>query len=238
MKLNSLVLSIIAAFFMTTSFAQTEVARNQIDFNIGYTTGAYKNLILSPVVLYRYNNPVLSLGYTRKTKKARILAFRLKHWNTTLESEKIPQLNLNYSNSSLRIDYLFPTIEKEKLTLYTGFFSQTAEVLQKSEETLIAGELRQKFALTGMLRYELNERHALSAQLSIPFFWLVHGNLDSDIYSFKRYQGYNYRLGYEAKLTNKFDLSLAYSAIYDRIQSNNVFRELQNQLTVGIHYNF
>ena len=238
MKLNSCILSIIAAFFITASFAQTEGARNQIGFNIGYATGAYKNLTLSPVVMYKYNNPVLALGYTRKTKKDRILAFSLKHWNTTLESEKIPQLNLNYSNSSLRVDYLFPTLQKDELTVYTGFFSQTAEVLQKSEETLIAGEVRQKFALTGMLRYELNERHAFSAQLSIPFFWLVHGNLDSDIYSFKRYQGYNYRLGYEVTLTNKFDLTLAYSAIYDRIQSNNVFRELQNQLTFGVHYNF
>lgn len=228
------ILIIIILFFVTAANGQISESKKQLNVKIGYNQGLYKNLTLSPVVLYAFNNPFFEIGYLRKTKKNRLFDIHLKYWKSELKTDKTPALNLDYENVGLHLNYLFPIFNKNKLSIHTGIFSRTSLVGFGQ----IAGEIQQKFALAGRLKYELNNKHTLFTQLSIPILYAIKGNLDFDFYSFRRYIGYNYNLSYAYKLSNKFDITLSYFSRYDKVESTNIFRELQNQFTLGINYNF
>lgn len=229
-------LTITLIFFITNfSLAQKTAFKNEVGLHAGYNFGLYKNLTLSPVSLYKYQSLIYEGNYLRHTKKNRIFEIRIQHWNSKLKSEKIPELNLNYISDRLSLSYLYSISNKNKWIIHSGFFSNTIGASYGEQN---AFEFQQKLALTGRIRYQLNNKQYITSQLSVPFLLFVKGNLDNDIYSFSQYQGYIFNIDYHYSLSNRFSLVSQFHSRYDRIQSTNVFRELQNKITLGINYKF
>lgn len=225
------------SFFVTSvSLAQETAFKNEISIYTGYHFGLYKNLTLSPVSLYKYQGAIYEINYLRHTKKNRILEVRFQHWVSKLKSEKIPALNLNYASDRLGFSYLYPISNNNNWTIHTGFFSNTMGASYGKQN---AFEFQQKLALTGRISYQINDKQFITSQLSIPFFLFVRGNLDTDIYSLsKQYLGYVFNIDYYYSLSDRFSIILQYHSRYDKIQSTNVFRELQNKINLGISCKF
>lgn len=227
---------IVSFFIANVSLAQNPIFKNEVGINIGYSFGAYKNLTLSPVSLYEYSGITYDINYLRHTKKQRIVEVRFRHWDAKLKSEKIPELNLDYSGDRLDFNYLYPVINKNKWTIHSGIFTQSISALFENE--IILFEMQQKLAFAGRFKYNINNKQVITSQLSIPFLLFVGGNLDLDFYLINKYQGYLFSLDYQYLLSNRFSIVLQYYSRYDKVQASNIYRELQNQITIGTNFKF
>ncbi|WKN45512.1 hypothetical protein [Tunicatimonas pelagia] len=163
------------------------------------------------------------------------MEFNLQHWDSALESEKIPALNLDYRSDRLWFSYLYPVTNQNNWAGHVGFSLQTIGV---AFGELVAAELQQKISVAGRVNFQLHDRHAINSQLSVPLLLFVFGNLDTDFYPSHRYQGYIFNVAYHYSLSNRFDLVAQFHSRYDRLKSENIFRELQNRVAIGVDFKF
>jgi len=217
------------------SVGQNTKFKNEGGIKIGYNWGGFKNLTLAPVSQYNYQSPVFEINYLRHTKKYRIVELKYQHWKSELNSERIPALDLEYKSDLLSLNVLYPVFDKNKWVLHFGFFTQLEAHLYGGT---IAGELRQRLDFSSRVAYQINEKHRIISQLSIPVIFFVHGKLDSDIYLPDKYQGYIFSVEYQYALSHRFSIVSQFRSRYDRLQSDNIYRELQNRIAAGINFKF
>lgn len=232
---KKLLLILISCFITNISFGQDRKFKNEGGIKIGYNWGGYKNLTLAPVSQYNYQSPVFEINYLRHTKKNRIVELRYQHWKSELNSERIPALNLEYKSDLLSLNVLYPVFDKNKWSLHLGFFTQSEAHLYGGT---VAGELRQRVDFSSRIAYQINEKHRLISQLSIPVIFFVHGKLDSDIYLPGKYQGYIFSIEYQYAISHRFNIVSQFRSRYDRLESDNIYRELQNRISTGFNFKF
>lgn len=226
---------IITFFVVSISYGQNTKFKNEGGISIGYNWGAFKNLTLAPVSMYQYQSPVFEIHYLRYTKKNRIVELRYQHWKSELNSERIPALNLEYKSDLISLNVLYPVFDRNKWILHIGFFTQSAAHLYGG---IIAGEVRQRLDFSTRIAYQINEKHLIISQLSIPVIFFVYGKLDTDLYLPDKYQGYIFNIEYQYALSNRLNLVSQFRSRYDRLQSENIYRELQSRISTGINLKF
>lgn len=226
----------------TVSHAQNREPRNSFDAGIGYHFGAYRNLTLSPVSIYDTQHLVYQLSYSRLTRKNGLFQVNFQGWKSQLVSEKIPSLNLDYTNYRLDIGYLFRIFQTDHLALHAGVVSRTINSefnsINPDPGRLIAGEIQNKLSLSARLSYDIDQQHAVSTQLTMPLLFFVFGNLDTSIYTFDEYQGVMLSTQYRYAFSQNWAAMFRYFFGYDKVKSSNDFGELQNQFLGVIQYRF
>ncbi len=221
----------------STTIAQTfsDSKQNSLELSSGYTFGALKNLSFAPVVRYDYNALNHQLKYVRTTNKNKLFEVQLDYLNTDLNSETIPALNASYSKVVLNFTYLRPVYTKNKFSIHAGLQAQTSLSAYNEGQ---AEDGQQKFGLAGRFAYQIDQRHSLSSKLTIPFFiWRV-ATFEDGTYSLGKYQGLFWNLEYKYSLSKHFDVKANYTFNYNRLQISDAYRELQQQLNLGVNFKF
>jgi len=227
------------ALSYTIGFSQIETnpKKNRLQFSTGYNFGALKNLEYAPVSQYDYNGLIYKLGYERTSKNQNLFSVQADYLKSELKTDVIPVLNLDYTKVDLRFSYLKNIYSKNKFSIYLGLqsYSNISVYVLGNKDRLI---INQSFGIASQFSYQINKKQALFSKLIIPVVLLRVTDSSADIYSFNRYQGLSWNIGYRYSLSNHFDLTLNYDFNYDRLQIPSAFRELQQQFNLGINFKF
>lgn len=240
MNIKLLLTFLISVFFYTIGFAQTQPStetNDKLEFSTGYSSGALKNLEFAPVSRYDYDGLIYKLGYERTSKNHNLFNVRLDYLTSTLESDRIPVLNSDYTKIGLSFSYLKQIYSKNKLSIHLGLQSYSNLSLY-TEGANPYSIFNQSFGIASQFSYQLNDKHALYSKLSIPIVLLRITDSSSDIFSLNRNQSVFWETGYKYSLSNHFDIKASYEFKYDRIQIPGAFREIQYQFNLGVQYKF
>ncbi|MDY8136057.1 hypothetical protein [Aquimarina sp. 2201CG5-10] len=217
-------------------YAQDKIQKkNSFEFSTGYNSGFLKNLDFAPVSSYDYNALNYQLRYTRITKREKLFEVQLDYLNSELETHIIPELNPQYSKITLNFSSLKRVFDNNKLTIHLGLQTQT-NVSSYLKWQLY--DFQQKLGIAGRFTFRVNEKHSLSSKLTLPFILWRTSTFDENFYSLKRYQSVLWSTEYKYKLSNHFDAKVYYNFNYDRLQISNAYRELQQQISLGINFKF
>jgi hypothetical protein len=238
MKIKLRCLISIFTLYFAIGFSQTETnpKKNKLEFSTGFNSGSLKNLEFAPVSRYDYKGLVYKLNYERTSKNENVFEIQLDYLKSELETDLIPILNADYSKTSLGFSYLKQIYTKNTFSIHLGLQSQTSVSLYSNSNYYVAN---QEFGIASRFTYQLNKWHYLSSKLTIPLALLrVTTNSDFTGYSLNNYQSVSWNLEYGYALSNHFDIELNYDFNYNRLQISNAFRELQQQLNLGINCKF
>ncbi len=238
MKTKLFFLISILALSYTTGFSQTKtnIKKNKLEFSTGMNSGSLKNLEFAPVSRYDYSGLVYTLNYERTSKNENLFEIQLDYLRSELKTELIPILNADYSKIGLGFSYLKHIYNKNAFSIHLGLQSQTSASLYFNSNYYVAD---QEFGIASRFTYQLNKKQYLTSKITIPVALLrVTTNSGFNGYSLNRYQSVLWNLEYGYSLSNNFDIKLNYDFKYNRLQISNAFRELQQQLNLGINYKF
>lgn len=239
MKIKLLFLISLFALYYTTGFSQTEtnIQKNKLEFSTGINSGSLKNLQFAPVSRYDYNGLVYKLKYERTSKNENLFEIQLDYLNSELKSDKIPELNTDYSKIGLSFSYLKQIYSKGAFSIHLGLQSQTTASLYRNSNNYYLAD--QEFGIASRFTYQLNDKQTLTSKIAIPLvLFRLTGDIDFNSYSLNRHQSVLWNLEYGHSLSNNLDLKLNYDFKYQRLQIPNTFRELQHQISLGINYKF
>lgn len=234
MKLNRLLITT-AVLSAVAVQSQTTEKKNQLEFSVGNNFGFLKNLEFAPVAMYEYEGLVYKLNYTRTSKNENLFEVKLDYLSAELKTDRLSNLNTDYSKVGLGFSYLKDIYSKDKFTIYVGLQSQTNTSTFNNDDYYT---LHQEFGVAGKLKYQINEKQYLSSKLTLPVFLLRVTNAEGKFYTIDNYQSVLWDLNYGYKLSNHFDVKAAYNFNYARLQVPSAYRELQHQLNLGINYKF
>lgn len=234
MKLNRLLITT-AVLSAVAVQSQTTEKKNQLEFSVGNNFGFLKNLEFAPVAMYEYEGLVYKLNYTRTSKNENLFEVKLDYLSAELKTDRLSNLNTDYSNVGLGFSYLKDIYSKDKFTIYVGLQSQTNTCTFNNDDYYT---LHQEFGVAGKLKYQINEKQYLSSKLTLPLFLLRVTNAEGKFYTIDNYQSVLWDLNYGYKLSNHFDVKATYNFNYARLQVPSAYRELQHQLNLGINYKF
>ncbi len=239
MKIKLLCVLFISIFFYTTAFAQqeTDPKKHSLEFSTGYNSGSLKNLEFAPISRYDYNGLVSKLKYERTSNKRNLFTIQLAYLNSTLESDLIPVLNLDYSKIGMLVSYLKEVYHTDKFSMHVGLqsHSNVSIYAQENENRIIVD---QSFGLASQFSYKINHKHSLFSKLSIPMVLFRVTDANANIFSLNKYQGVLWNVGYKHAISEDFDLKFSYDFNYDRLQIPNAFREVQYQFNLGLNFKF
>ena len=237
MNIKLLFLISVSMLFLSIGYAQTTKKKNQLEFSIGYNSGSLKNLEFAPISRYDYNDIIYKLNYERTSKKQNIFEIELDFFDrTALKSERIPSLNAEHLKGDLSFSYLKRIHNNNSFSIHLGLQSQSNISFLYNRTDYFA--LHQEFGIASRFGYQLNEKQYLSSKLTIPFVLFRGTSNGGNIESFNRYQSMMWNLKYGYVLSEYFDLRVTYDFIYKRLQIPSAYRELQNQINLGIIYKF
>ncbi len=240
---------LILTLYYVTGYTQTDIdtKKNQLELLTGYNFGALKNLALAPLSLYEYNGLYHQLKYTRTTTKKNLVELKIGYLESGLTSNLIPELNLPYySKITLDFSYLKRVFDTDKFSIHVGLqtqtnmssfskFGQKTNIFSRKDDVF---DFQQKLGITGQLIYKINNKNSLSSKLTIPFMMWRTSTFEENLYSLKSYQSILWNNEYTYKLSNHFDVKINYNFNYDRLQISNAYRELQQQINLGINIKF
>ncbi len=225
--------------FFTQGFSQTtsDIEKNNIEFSVGYNTGALKNLQFAPVARYDYNGLVYKLTYERQTQSANQFTATLHYLTSELQTDRIPVLNLDYSKIGLEISYLKRLYDRNQFSIHAGLQSRSViSIYSKENQNRTITD--QSFGIASQFSYVINDKHAVFSKLAVPVTLLRVTNSDAGLYSLNRFQSTSWNIGYTYNLSRQLDLNLSYDFNYDRLQIQNSFREVQYQFNLGLNFKF
>lgn len=242
MKLNRLLFT--TAFLSAVAVqSQTNQKKNQLEFSVGNNFGFLKNLEFALVAMYQYDGLVYKLNYTYTSTKENLFEVKLDYLTSEIKSNKLSNLNTDYSKVGIGFSYLKQVFNKDKFTVYLGIQSQTNTSIYLNPNTspFSNGDyytLHQEFGIAGRLSYQLGQKQYLSSKLTLPMILLRVTNAEGKFYALDNYQSVSWDLEYSYKLSNHFDVKAVYNFNYARLQVPSAYRELQHQLNLGINYKF
>ncbi|SHF92599.1 hypothetical protein [Flavobacterium johnsoniae] len=242
MKFNRLLFTTVVLSAVAVQ-SQTTEKKNQLEFSVGNNFGFLKNLEFAPVAMYEYEGLVYKLNYTRTSKNENLFEVKLDYLSAGLKTDRLSNLNTDYSKVGLGFSYLKDIYSKDKFTIYVGLQSQTNTSIYSNPNTSTFNNgdyytLHQEFGITGKLRYQINENQYLSSKLTLPVVLFRVTNAEGKFYTIDKYQSVLWDLEYGYKLSNHFDVKATYNFNYARLQVPSAYRELQHQLNLGINYKF
>lgn len=235
-----LLISLILLLFYNTGFAQTQPStetNDKLELSTGYIFGSLKNLEFSPVSRYNYNGLVYKLSYERTSKNHNLFNITLDYLTTTLESDRIPMLNSDYTKVGLSFSYLKQVYSKNKLSIHLGLQSNTNLSLY-AEGINEFPIFNQSFAVASQFSYQINEKHSLYSKFAIPMLLFRITDSNADTFTLNRNQSIFWETGYKYSLSDDFNIKASYNFNYDRLQIPNAFREIQYQINLGVQYKF
>ncbi len=212
-------------------------AQNTLEFSVGYNSGALKNLEIAPVSRYDYSGPIYKLSYERNTKKNNFLKFQFDYLSSTLASDEIPALNLDYSKTGFQITYLKQIYNQKRFSIHLGLQSYTnsSTYTNPRESNQI---FNQSIGIESRFSYQLSEKHTLSSRLVIPVILFRNTHVDNGVYSLDKYQSLQWNMYYSYAFCEHWGLKVGYDFNYDRLDIPSAFREVQYQLNLGVNYKF
>ncbi|AXT59563.1 hypothetical protein D1816_04065 [Aquimarina sp. AD10] len=221
----------------TTVFAQTKISaeKNNLEFLIGYNSGALKNLIFAPVRRYDYNALNYQFGYTRITKREKLFEVQLNYLSSALETNIIAEPNPEYSKIVLNFSSLKQIHKSDKFKIHVGLQTQTNV---SSYFDWKQYDFQQKLGIAGRFTYLINDTHSLSSKLTLPFIMWRTSTFEENLYTINRYQSVLWSTEYKYRISKHLDFKVNYNFNYDRLQISNAYRELQHQVNLGINFKF
>lgn len=220
-------------------FAQTDVTtkKNKFEFSTAYNSGSLKNLEFAPVARYDYKGLVYKLSYERRTKNKNIFKIDLNFLGkTALTTKRLSNFNTEILKAGINFSYLRPLYTKKSFTIHLGLQSQTNGSLFFDSNDYV--DLHQEFGIASRFGYQINKKNYLSSKITIPFVLGRVTSKTAELYSLNKYQSVSWNLEYSYNLLNNFDLKATYDFKYNRLQIPSAYRELQQQLNLGIIYKF
>ena len=211
--------------------------KNTFKFSLGYNFGALKNLEIAPISRYDYVGLVYKFGYERISKRQNLLSIEFDYLESQLKTDVIPVLNLNYTKSGLSLSYLKQIYHKDKLSVHLGLKSYT-NLSTYLKENISRDISNQSFSIASKFNYSINNKHSLSSKLSIPVILYRATHTSSEIHSLKKYQSISWDLSYKYSLSSQLQFVFNYNFHYDRVHIISAFREIQQQINLGILFKF
>ncbi len=233
----------ITSFFVLTTFAfsygqETKELRKKIRLEIGYNSGALKNLDLAPVSKYNYTGTTLSVDYIYTTKKQNSYEIELKNLNSVLKSEAIDKLNIAYETMRFNLTYLKKIYSNTSLKINLGpSFQSVFSSYEIDKETYLI-EFQQQVGIAARVLYQFNNNQYISSKATIPLGILLLGNINNDLFGPKNYRGVSWSSMYGYTLSERFEVTLDYFFTYTHINIPSTYKEAQHQLAIGINYKF
>jgi hypothetical protein len=254
-----LIVSIITILSYSKLSAQLDsVTHNRISISTGLNLGFFKDLNFSPLN-YATSGTNYRLTYLRNNSKNIFLTsvdFNNNKANTTQDTG-FPESE--YIQGKLKIAYL-KKINKisNRINFFLGGQYQSninyIDFLDESTTFLVAHSI--DISLFG--EYRFNKKHAINTSLSFPLITLMvrppfsgfdetlKDNLDKplrlitngNLASINKYIAPSLSMQYEYTISNKFSAFGEYQVNYQKLVDRDTFTAFQNQLQIGIYYNF
>lgn len=242
MKLNRILFTT-AILSAVTAQSQITPKKNQMEFSVGNNFGFLKNLEFAPVALYEYEGLVYKLGYTHSSTKQNLFEVKLDYLSTELKTDKLSNLNTDYTKFGIGFSYLKQVYNKDKFAVHLRLQSQTntSIYLNPNNSLFNNGDyytLHQEVGIAGRFSYEVSAKHYLSSKVTLPIVLLRVTNAEGQFYSLDKYQSIMWDLQYGYRLSDHFDIKAVYNFNYARLQVPSAYRELQHQINLGINYKF
>jgi hypothetical protein len=180
--------------------------------------------------------------------------------------EPTTYFNTTYNLANIRFSYLTKLFKarNNKFSNYLGVEYQTeGQYLAPYSKNEFGYIATHGIALKGLVTYNLNVKHSIRSTLSIPVFQVLDRPLQYEDYFEKlsqyeaakkdkmmellftgkpttvnTYFAFNSQTTYKYSLTNRLDLNLKYSLLYQHISGIREFNELQNQIVVGTNVRY
>lgn len=235
--MNKKILFLIFTLSVSIVFSQEDMPqkKNILKFSTGYTIGYLKNLSFAPVSKYDYNAVNFQLGYTRTTKRNKLVEFQLGLFDSELETNIIAEPNPRYSKIVLDISSLKRVYNNSNFKIHLGLQSQTNIAAYYKGDYFDA---QQKLGIASRFSYAFSDKQSLSSKLTIPIFLFRASSFEDGFYSLGKYQSLLWTTEYNYSLSEHFDITANYNFNYDRLQIFETYRELQHQFNLGINFKF
>ena len=257
--IKNTILLLICLLFWTTGNAQTETdtRRKSIGLKIGFDQTYFKDLNFSPLN-YKGSGLVLDLDYRKKTKNDNLFLTRLDYSSTTLEASASEATQTDRYSAHVEFAYLKNlNLSKEKLNLHLGGKYHSYLDLSNFDDTeAVTFYAIHGLDITGLLSYDLNEKHHIQTEISIPVFGVfvrppytgwdkqlgeesgVAAVFKGDLTSLNDFFGINWTTNYQYAISPKWDLTAQYRFRYYRTEKLDLAKMAINQFSVGANLKF
>ncbi|PKV50259.1 hypothetical protein ATE84_2314 [Aquimarina sp. MAR_2010_214] len=233
--------------------------KNTLSLTTGLNSGYLNDANYSPLN-YTHKGIFYGLTYTRTSNAyENIFGVLVDYYNTTIKTDASTKFDSDFTIGNINISYLQKAKEYNMLKLYLGGELQAnfnyTNYNNKDSYSFIAAH---SINLASAILFSINEKQTLYTSISIPIATLLvqppynsfdeklqeNENrilkllTDGNLVTINKYYAINWNAKYQYLISKEFSLFLRYQLFYQKASKTHILRQLQNQLAIGINYNF
>ncbi len=249
-------------FTLISSFVfgqKDTIYKNSFNLEVGTNRTCFKDINFSPLN-YLGNSFDIKFGYIRKTKKSNLFFSSLNFNSGVLKTNASDLFKSNRVLGSIKIGYL-KNIKKttSKVNFYVGSQYKTylSMIFYDGTSSFSFFGLH-SIDIIGKLNYEYSNKHSLNASVGLPIFGLLvrppYSGIDKFLAenennyfkiitngkftSLNEFFGLDLGLSYKYTLNNKWNLLVSNNFHYYKTKWNDINKNIDNSITVGIQFKF
>ena len=247
----------------TNNVGQIELGANrsynhQIGLSVGMNTGKMKDTNFSPLHYAEQGGSYKLFYENSKATSKNIFFTNLAFSNGSLKTVASDSLEARYIYGDIEVGYLRKLNSKsEKLDFALGakYHLDFNEAIFNNVFESFTFNIAHRLDLSARINYRINRRQNLTANISVPIVSLLvrppyigyDDELDAnqekpltlitngDFVSGLKHAALKFDLMHRYEINNRLNTIVHYEF---NIQSNDEFKQFQNQLTVGLNYKF
>ncbi len=243
---------------LTKNTAETKTKNHGIGLAFGINTGKVKDTNFSPLHYDEFGQ-VSKLNYEFKKPNSRNLFYtNLSFSNGSAKTTASDSLESRYIYGDIELGYYRQLNTKnDKMKFYLGgkYHLDFSEIIFNNVFESFTFNIAHQFELSTRLDYQLNEKHAFSTNLSLPVLSLLvrppYSGYDEelnentekplklitngDFVSIDKHRALKFELIHKYQMNERLGTQIRYEF---HTQTNNQFKQFQNQFSVGLNYKF
>lgn len=252
----------LTAQVQTESTKKQKKANHEIGLTAGYNFGVFKDLNYSPLQ-YSSNGLLYGLNYKKTNKQSgNIFLAQLEFNADTVQTMTSKEFGANTIQGNLGLGYLknIKLSKSDKWNVAVGgkynFFIQYLDYKDQAAYSFLANH---SIDVMGLVKYDFNAKHSLSAQLSLPLVSLIvrppyngsdeeltHNNdnhplkviTDGYVGTVNKLFAYDLKLRYDYQFSDRFSANVTYLNRYQNVNDSNSLVQMQHQISTGLSLKF
>lgn len=247
--------------FLIIYFVVSQISaqnHNTIDLNISYKSAYLKDVNFSPLN-YSHSGLLYGFDYKKEKKKKRFIV-SVDYYNSMLKTDASTLFESDLTIVNFKASYQWAVNTKnQRMHLYLGGELHTnVNYINYNDKDAYSFLAAYSLNLKPSIIYNFNDKYSICTSISIPLITLLvqppyngfdeqlEENedkplkllTDGDITLPNKYFSFNWNVKYTFKISKKISPFVKYQFNYQQASKSHSFKQVINQVTLGLNYKF
>ncbi len=259
LKYKSIIVMIVCLISNYISAQNKDISiNNNLNITVGMNNGNLKDVNFSPLN-YSHSGMVFGLEYQKVSNKNKF-SVSVDYYNSMLETEASTYFDSDLTIVNLKTSYLWNlNTNNNKLHLYLGGeFHANVNYINYNDKDAYSFLAAYSLKLKSSITYNFNDKHRLNSSVGIPFITLLvqppYNGFDEQLQENEdqplklltdgeialpnNYLAVNWDITYSVNISKRFTPLIKYQFNYQEASKSHTFKQVQNQIVLGLNYKF